>query len=93
MNKKPIALELAEKLESKWWRWKDDPTDELKAAEELRRLLAANLDCIAWYEAAIRERNYLLTVMEEISDDCSLSSMEHQSMADTAIKNVKDGLL
>lgn len=42
MNEKPEALRLADLLDKKWWRWKDNPTDELKAAAELRRLHAEN---------------------------------------------------
>ena len=44
MNEKPEALRLADLLDEKWHRWKDDPTDELKAAAELRRLHAENAD-------------------------------------------------
>ena len=40
----PEALRLADLLDEKWHRWKDDPTDELKAAAELRRLHAENAD-------------------------------------------------
>ena len=38
MNKQTKAQRLADALETKWWRWKDNPTDELEAADELRRL-------------------------------------------------------
>ena len=38
MSEQPEALRLADALEQKWWRWKDNLTDELKAAAELRRL-------------------------------------------------------
>jgi hypothetical protein len=36
-TKQPLALKLADELDQKWWRWKENPTTELKAATELRR--------------------------------------------------------
>ena len=40
------ALRLAECLEKTWWRWKNNPTNELYAAAELRRLYALNTDLL-----------------------------------------------
>jgi hypothetical protein len=39
-TKQPLALKLADELDQKWWRWKENPTTELKAAAELVRLHA-----------------------------------------------------
>ena len=55
LNKQPEALRLADLLGEKWYRWKDDPTDELKAAAELRRLHAENEDIRATCDYLIRE--------------------------------------
>ena len=51
-DKQPEALRLADLLDEKWHRWKDDPTDELKAAAELRRLQAENEALRAEYQSA-----------------------------------------
>ena len=49
MNKQPEALRLADALDS---RRESSPTHYInEAADELRRLHAANVDCTAWYEA------------------------------------------
>ena len=50
---KSKAQRLADALETKWWRWKDNPTDELGAATELRRLDALNAELVEAVEAAI----------------------------------------
>lgn len=57
----PEAMRLAEALDS---RREPSPTHYTnQAASELRRLHAANLDCMAWYEAAKAERDDLLAVV------------------------------
>ena len=38
----PLALTLADELDQTWWRWKENPTTELKAGAELRRLHTEN---------------------------------------------------
>lgn len=45
--KQPEAIRLADNLGKQWTLL----SDQVKAAAELRRLHAANVDCMAWYEA------------------------------------------
>lgn len=82
MNQQPEALRLADLLDEKWHRWKDDPTDELRAAAELRRLHAENEDFRATCDHLTREnagqigeivalkeqRDELLEALKELMD-------------------------
>lgn len=75
MNKEPDALRLADLLDEKWHRWKDDPTDELKAASELRRLHAENEKLLAVLEEAEYALDYAadMTKPEGLSGcDCPI---------------------
>lgn len=71
MSEQPEALRLADKFEidgfmgdhrfaQNWWC--------TQAAAELRRLHAANLDCIAWYEVAKAQRDELLAALQAFID-------------------------
>ena len=70
MNKQPEALRLADALEDDLAgydglslpRCCQDIADE--AAAELRRLHAANLDCMEWYKAAKSQRDELLVALQ-----------------------------
>lgn len=59
-EQQPEALRLARELEGVY---PVNIQDQEAAAAELRRLHAANLDCMAWYEAAKAERDDLLAVV------------------------------
>lgn len=71
--------ELAQKIEEKWWRWKDSPTIELKAANYLRACADA-LDAgpVAWRcevrglgthgIAASEWRHYITTASRDAAD-------------------------
>ena len=75
MNEKPEALRLADLLDEKWHRWEDDPTDELKAAAELRRLHAENEKLLAVLEEAEYALDYAadMTKPEGLSGcDCPI---------------------
>lgn len=63
MSAQPEALRLADDLDAGWCslRLVLEP-----AAAELRRLHAANLDCIAWYEAAKAQRDELLATLKDM---------------------------
>lgn len=62
----PKALWLADALES---RRELSPTHYInQSASELRRLYAANLDCIEWYEAVKSERDDLLVALNWMID-------------------------
>ena len=72
-DKQPEALRLADLLDEKWHRWRDDPTDELKAAAELRRLHAENeaARCVGIQQerdlmAVEAQRDALLTALKTI---------------------------
>jgi len=56
-NKQPEALRLARELEGVY---PVNIQDQEAAAAELRRLHAANLDCMEWYKAVKSEREELL---------------------------------
>lgn len=60
MIEKSKAIRLAEILECGSHQFNNE------AANELRCLHAANLDCIAWYEAAKSECDELLTALKKI---------------------------
>jgi hypothetical protein len=62
MSAKPEALRLADLFELE----ADPESLYRKAAAELRCLHAANLDCIAWFKEAMRERDELLKALEQI---------------------------
>lgn len=58
---KPTALTIADELEmGTLWR---------SAATELRRIHAANLDCMEWYETVKSERDELLEALKVAVDD------------------------
>lgn len=61
VDKQPEALRLAGELSRAW-----QPTAQ-QAAAELRRLHAANLDCMAWYEVAKSQRDELLAALQRLS--------------------------
>ena len=78
VDKQPEALRLADLLDEKWHRWKDDPTDELKAAAELRRLHAENEKLLAVLEEAEYALDYAadMTKPEGLSGcDCPICSV------------------
>ena len=56
-DKQPRALRLARELEGVY---PVSINDQEAAAAELRRLLAANIDCVAWYEAIKAHREELM---------------------------------
>lgn len=60
----PEALRLAQALEDGWCP-DDSPSEMMLAAAELRRLHAANADCLAWYEAIKAEREADRAAMRE----------------------------
>jgi len=63
MNKQPKALQLADDLEESAL-----PTFIVEdAAAELRRLYAANIDCINHFNVLMDERNELLESLKEIA--------------------------
>lgn len=62
MSDKPEALRLAESL---LLCWGDSRLD--KAAAELRRLHAANIDCVAHFNAIKAERDELLKALDDIA--------------------------
>jgi hypothetical protein len=64
MSKQPEALRLADALErmSLSTQW------DKAAAAELRRLHAANKDCVDHFDALMAERNDLLAVLKGFSD-------------------------
>jgi hypothetical protein len=62
MTDQPEALRLADLIQS---RYGNDTNDE--AAAELRRLHAANLDCVAWFAAVKAERDELLEALKAIT--------------------------
>ena len=72
MNKQPEALRLADLLDEKWHRWKDDPTDELKAAAELRRLHAENEKLLA----VLEEAEYALDYASDMTKPEGLSGCD-----------------
>lgn len=60
-DKQPKALRLARELECVY---PVNIRDQEAAASELRRLWAANIDCVAWYEDAKAQRDELLKALE-----------------------------
>mgnify|MGYP003396816072 CR=1 FL=1 len=62
MSDKPEALRLAESL---LLCWGDSRLDE--AAAELRRLHAANIDCVNHFNAIKAERDELLKALDDIA--------------------------
>lgn len=62
MSDKPEALRLAESL---LLCWGDSRLDE--AAAELRRLHAANIDCVNHFNAIKAERDQLLKALDDIA--------------------------
>ena len=72
VDKQPEALRLADLLDEKWHRWKDDPTDELKAAAELRRLHAENENL----RAVLEEAKYALDYAADMTKPEGLSGCD-----------------
>lgn len=72
MNKEPDAMRLADLLDEKWHRWKDDPTDELKAAAELRLLHAENEKLLA----VLEEAEYALDYASDMTKPEGLSGCD-----------------
>ncbi len=66
MSDKPEALRLAESL---LLCWGDSRLDQ--AATELRRLHAANIDCIDHFNAIKAERDELLAVLKELQESAA----------------------
>lgn len=66
--RKPTALTIADDLEM----W----TLGEPAAIELRRLHAANLDCMEWYEAVKSERDELLEALKVAVEDMEVLQQE-----------------
>ncbi len=67
MSDKPEALRLADQLEimslsTKW---------DKAAASELRRLHAANIDCVDHFNAIKSERDELLAVLKELQESAA----------------------
>jgi hypothetical protein len=67
MSDKPEALRLADQLEimSLSTRW------DKAAAAELRRLHAANIDCVNHFNAIKAERDELLAVLKELQESAA----------------------
>lgn len=61
MSKQPTALYLAQILQT------DGNSVSDAAAEELRRLYAANLDCVAWFNSLKAERDELLNALHKLA--------------------------
>ena len=61
-DKQPKALRLARELEGVY---PVNIQDQEAAAAELRSLLAANIDCVAWYEAVKAHREELLKALND----------------------------
>ena len=82
MNQQPEALRLADLLEKAYHMNLAGP--DLEAAEELRRLHAANIDCINHFNALMHERNNLLEALKQIADP-RLATQEPINIARAAI--------
>jgi hypothetical protein len=87
MDKQPEALRLADALDRA-------ANYELKnytsqAAIELRRLHAANLDCIAWFYEVKRERDELLKALRDIEnrtvDGGTVNGIAHAAIAKAGV--------
>lgn len=71
MNTQPEALHLADCLEQDCeMNWPDYDT-QMDAAIELRRLHAANVDCVNHFNAIKAERDALLTVAKELQESAA----------------------
>jgi len=73
----PEALRLADDCD-------EGMIDFQKAATELRRLHAANIDCINHFNALMHERNNLLEALKQIADP-RLATQEPINIARAAI--------
>lgn len=71
IKQQPEALRLAECLDDLTFTTRGQATD---AAAELRRLHAANLNCMEWYEAVKSERDDLLLAMTKLVEDLEMRS-------------------
>ncbi len=82
MSTQPEALRLADVLD----RYYEDrgPSDEKKAAIELRRLHAANIDCIDHFNALMAERNELLAALKLAAEINPFGSVENAAARDAA---------
>ena len=63
MSDQSEALRLAE-----WLDHHGEKASHADAAAELRRLHAANMDCLAWYEAIKSERDALLEALRPFAE-------------------------
>jgi len=66
MNEKPKALRLADELEAPVPDFPEPTTLEAGAAAELRRLHAANIDCVDHFNALKAERDELLEALKAL---------------------------
>ena len=70
-DKQPEALRLADSLQDGTYLLSIERDN---TAAELRRLHAANLDCIAWYESVKAERDELLKALLQLVEDLEMRS-------------------
>jgi hypothetical protein len=68
MSDKPEALRLAESFETDFKSDSHNFDDMIQAAAELRRLHAANIDCVEHFNAIKAERDELLAVLKELQE-------------------------
>lgn len=68
-DKQPEALRLADWLDAGNHR-----SGDAEISAELRRLHAANLDCVAWFNAVKAERDVLLAAMKQIASTSAIDS-------------------
>jgi hypothetical protein len=71
MSKQPEALRLAECLEELDGLFRHSPGMCAEAAAELRRLHAANIDCVEHFNAIKAERDELLAVLKELQESAA----------------------
>ena len=87
-DKQPKALRLAECLDDLTFTTRVQATD---AAAELRRLLAANIDCVAWYEALKSQRDELLKALNDYRAKAHEMTVQRDALRDAA-KNALNAL-
>jgi len=87
-DKQPKALRLARELEGVY---PVSIQDQEAAAAELRRLLAANIDCVAWYEALKSQRDELLKALNDYRAKAHEMTVQRDALRDAA-KNALNAL-
>lgn len=71
MSTQPAALQLADALNREWVNDALNYDTALNAANELRRLHAANVDCLEHFNALKAERDALLAVAKELQESAA----------------------